>query len=126
MMQGAAPVTEQRVPLVAIVPEQQSSPLSPGTFPQPGPPQRPQAKSQHTPSITSSKPARPLLQVLLEVTSTVGPSRGTRERGLKRWGRLVVYFYSSPEWSSGNLAYPLVQKSKFDSCQRRIFMRAQV
>ena len=71
-MQGASPATEQEVPLVAIVSEQQSLPVSPGTFPQPGPPQRPQATSQHTKFTVSSKPGKPLLQVLLDVTSAVG------------------------------------------------------
>ena len=71
-MQGASPASEHRVPLAAIAEEQHSLPVSPGTFPQPGPPQRPQAASQQTKFTVSSKPEKPLLQVLLEVTSAVG------------------------------------------------------
>ena len=71
-MQGASPATEHRVPVVEIVEEQQSLPVSPGTLPQPGPPQRPQATSQQTKFTVSSKPEKPLLQVLFEVTSSLG------------------------------------------------------
>ena len=71
-MQGASPAKEHRVPLFAIVSEQQSLPVSPGTLPQPAPPQRPQAASQQTPFTESSKPGKSLLQVLLVVTSAVG------------------------------------------------------
>ena len=84
-MQGASSATEHRVPLVAIVSEQQSLPVSPGTFPQPGPPQRPQATSQQTKFTVSSKPDKPLLQVLLEVTSAVGRGVPRKEGG--RGGR---------------------------------------
>ena len=82
-MHGASPATEHRVPLVAIVSEQQSLPVSPRTFPQPGPPQRPQPTSQQTKFTVSSNPGKPLLQVLLEVTSAVGggESRETQGRG---------------------------------------------
>ena len=70
-MQGASPATEHRVPVVEIVEEQQSLPVSPGTLPQPDPPQRPQATSQQTKFTVSSKPGKPLLQVLFELTSAV-------------------------------------------------------
>ena len=71
-MQGASPASEHRVPFVAIVSEQHSLPVSPGTLPQPGPPQRPQAASQQTKFTVSSKPKKPLLHVSLEVTSAEG------------------------------------------------------
>ena len=94
-MQGASPATEQEVPLVAIVSEQQSLPVSPGTFPQPGPPQRPQATSQQTKFTVSSKPGKPLLQVLLDVTSAVGGGvqgrKGGRGGGGITWGEGIKW-----------------------------------
>jgi len=59
--QGAAPVTEHSVPVSWMSATQHSAPVRPGTSPQMGPPQTPQAASQQTSWL--SIPARPLLQV---------------------------------------------------------------
>lgn len=86
--QGAAPVTEQRSPVSSIVVTQHWSPVRPGTFPQPTPPQRPQDNSQQTSS--ASMPASPLLHTESTGGAAGWPEKRKQAQMRNLWTRATV------------------------------------